>query len=60
MSAVAILAWRSCLEDGKTFYIPDFRSKEDRERVKNDNLSPFPKEDGSTDLPSAAGKLFLK
>lgn len=59
MSAVAILAWRSCLEDGKTYYIPDFHDKEARNALKNDTLSPFPKEDGSTDLPSAAGKLFI-
>lgn len=48
LSAVGILAWRSVLEDGKGFRIPDFTDKEDRESVADDFLTPFPNfEDGS-------------
>ena len=56
MSAVAILAWRSCMEDVKTFYIPDFRKKEDRDKVRDDALTPFPDENGNVSLPCAIGK----
>ena len=46
MSATAILAWRSCLNHGENFRIPDFRKKEERDLVKDDNLTPFPDENG--------------
>lgn len=42
LSAVGILAWRSVLEDGKGFRIPDFADKEDRKSVADDFLTPFP------------------
>lgn len=51
MAAVAILGWRSVLENGKTFEIPDFKKEEDRKKYENDTLSPFPKADGSVDIP---------
>ncbi len=54
MSAVAILGWRSCLNHGENFKIPDFRNKEDRDTVRNDNLTPFPDENGNgATLPCA-------
>jgi predicted dehydrogenase len=56
MSAVGILGWRSCMEDGKTYKIPDFRKKEDRDAVRDDDLSPFPDENGHVTLPCAIGK----
>ena len=56
MSAVGILAWRSCMQDGKTFRIPDFTKKEDRDAVRDDDLTPFPDADGKTTLPCAVGK----
>ena len=56
MSAVAILGWRSCMEDGKTFYIPDFTKKEARDAVRDDDLTPFPDENGRVTLPCAIGK----
>ena len=56
MSAVGILAWRSCMEDGKTYKIPDFRKKEDRDAVRDDDLTPFPDEHGRATLPCAVGK----
>ncbi len=56
MSAVGILAWRSCMEDGKTYRIPDFTKKEDRDAVRDDDLTPFPDENGRVTLPCAVGK----
>lgn len=56
MSAVGILAWRSCMEDGKTYYIPDFTNPEERNKVRDDVLTPFPDENGNVTLPCAIGK----
>ena len=53
MSAVAILGWRSCLENGKTYDIPDFRSIEQREKYRTDTLTPFPDANGNVTLPCA-------
>lgn len=54
MSATAILGWRSCLNHGENFRIPDFRIKGERDAVRNDNLTPFPDENGNgATLPSA-------
>ena len=53
MSAVAIYGWRSCLEGGKPYRIPDFRDPADREAVRGDDLTPFPDENGKTTLPCA-------
>ena len=54
MSAVAILGWRSCLNHGQNYKIPDFRIKEERDLVRNDDLTPFVNEncEGNT-LPCA-------
>lgn len=51
MSAVAILAHRSVLAGGAVYDVPDFRKEEDRVAYENDTLSPFPKADGSVDIP---------
>lgn len=53
MSAVGILGWRSCLENGKPYAIPDFRDPARRAAVRDDALTPFPDENGNTTLPSA-------
>ena len=53
MSAVAILAWRSCLENGKVYAIPDFRNKQERDAWRHDDLTPFPDENGNVTLPCA-------
>jgi predicted dehydrogenase len=44
MSAVGILAWKSALEDGRPFAIPDFRDESARQSVENDHFSPFPQD----------------
>lgn len=41
MSSVGILAWRSCLEHGREYKIPDFKNEADRKLWENDTLSPF-------------------
>lgn len=41
MSAVAILGWRSVLNDGQQYDIPDFRDPAAREQYRNDDLSPW-------------------
>ena len=60
MSAVAILGWRSCMENGKVYAIPDFRDKAQRDLWRDDDLTPFPDEDGKVTLPCATGKKFLQ
>jgi len=42
MSSVGILAWKSALEDGKPYDMPDFRNESDRKKYENDDWSPFP------------------
>lgn len=46
MSSVAILGHRSLLEYGVPYDIPDFSKKEDRDKYRNDNESPFYYSDG--------------
>ncbi|MBN2882791.1 MAG: Gfo/Idh/MocA family oxidoreductase, partial [Clostridia bacterium] len=41
MSAVAILGWRSALEKGKPYDIPDFRDENARNAYRNDFATPF-------------------
>ncbi len=53
MSAVAILGWRSCLENGKVYKIPDFKNQAERDIWRDDDLTPFPDENGNATLPCA-------
>ena len=54
MSATAILAWRSCLNHGQNYKVPDFRDAAEREMVRDDDLTPFPDENGNgATLPAA-------
>ncbi len=46
MSAVGILGWKSCLNHGENYKVPDFRSLKDRNEVRDDDLTPFPDENG--------------
>lgn len=46
MSATAILGWRSCLNHGENFRIPDFTNEEERKAVEDDDLTPFPDDNG--------------
>ena len=47
MSATAILGWRSCLKHGENIRIPDFRIPSERDTVRDDDLTPFPDENGN-------------
>lgn len=51
MSAVAILGWRSVLNNSKRYTIPDFTKEKDRVKWENDDLTPFPNEDKPNTLP---------
>ncbi len=46
MASVGILGWRSCLEDGHPYKIPDFHNEADCLLYKDDTTSPFPDESG--------------
>jgi len=53
MAAVSILGWRSCLSEGQNFLIPDFKSKTQRARFRNDRWSPFPDDAGPGQPPAS-------
>jgi predicted dehydrogenase len=42
MSSVGILAWKSALQDGTPFDMPDFRTESARKTYENDHWSPWP------------------
>lgn len=54
MSAVGILAWRSSLENGTEYVIPDFTNKEERSKYADDDLTPYPDKDGKATLPCSS------
>ena len=49
-SAVAIQGWRSCLDQGNNYPIPDFSKEAERKKYEKDNWSPF-KEDKKNGRP---------
>lgn len=51
MAAVSILGWRSCLQEGANFAIPDFSNKRARKPFKVDHASPFPEDAGPGQPP---------
>lgn len=51
MSSVGILAWKSALEDGKPYDMPDFRDESSRKQYENDNWSPWPEHAGPGQPP---------
>jgi predicted dehydrogenase len=42
MSSVGILAWKSALENGAPFEMPDWKKESSRKKWENDEWSPFP------------------
>jgi predicted dehydrogenase len=42
MSSVGILAWKSALQDGAPFDMPNFRDEASRQAYEDDHWSPFP------------------
>ena len=51
MSAVGILGWRSCLEQGRPIAIPDFSDEAVRRAVEDDHWSPFAEDAGPGQPP---------
>jgi len=51
MSSVGILAWKSALQDGAPFDVPDFRKESARVRYESDHWSPWPEHDGPGQPP---------
>ena len=58
MAAVGILGWRSCLEEGKPFRLPDFRNEAQREGVEDDHWSPYPEDAGPGQPPPSIRGLI--
>jgi hypothetical protein len=59
MAAVGILGWRSCLEEGKSFRIPDFGKETERKAFADDRWSPFP-EDAAPGQPPPSIRGIVK
>lgn len=60
MSSVGILAWKSALQDGAPFEMPDFKKESARKKYEDDHWSPWP--DGTGDgsaPPSIRGRRVL-
>jgi predicted dehydrogenase len=56
MSAVGILGWKSALQGGAPFAVPDFADADARRAVADDHWSPFPEDAGpGQPLPSIEG-----
>ncbi len=53
-ASVAILAWRSILNNNACYDIPDFRKEEDRRKYELDNISPFPDENYKVSVPCSS------
>lgn len=51
MSSVGILAWKSALENGQPFEVPDFRKESSRKLYENDHWSPWPEHAGPGQPP---------
>jgi hypothetical protein len=51
MTAVGIQSWRSCLDEGRPYPIPDWRSEEARQAYEDDHWSPFPEHAGPGQPP---------
>jgi predicted dehydrogenase len=61
MSIVGILAWKSALQDGAPFAVPDFRDEKRRLAYADDNWSPFPADAGAGQpYPSIRGNIKPK
>ena len=59
MAAVGVQAWRSCLENGAPFPIPDFRRKTACAPYVEDHWSPYP-EDAGPGQPPPSTRGYVK
>lgn len=53
MSSVGILAWKSALENGAPFDVPDFKKESSRKAYADDHWSPWPKDAGPGQPPAS-------
>ena len=53
MSAVGIQSWRSALDNGNAYEIPDFKKEKARAKYENDNWSPFAEDKVNGNPPSS-------
>lgn len=51
MSSVGILGWKSALEEGKPYPVPNFRDEASRSQVADDHWSPWPQDAGPGQPP---------
>ena len=51
MSSVGILAWKSALDEGRPYAVPDFSNEASRKLVENDHWSPWPEDAGEGQPP---------
>ena len=51
MSSVGILAWKSALEEGRPFEVPNFNNEQERCRHQDDHWSPWPEHAGPGQPP---------
>jgi predicted dehydrogenase len=59
MAAVAILAWKSALQDGVPLEVPDFSKEEVRKLHEHDDWSPWPEDRGpGQPWPSVRGQII--
>lgn len=60
MTLVGIQSWRSCLNNGAPYEVPDFREESVRSKYENDDFSPFPEDrKPGQPLPSIKGERKL-
>ena len=57
LAAVGILAWQSAINGSKELEIPDFRNKEDREKARLNDLTPYVVDGNPPTLPNALYKV---
>ncbi|MDO4810118.1 MAG: Gfo/Idh/MocA family oxidoreductase [Eubacteriales bacterium] len=51
LAAVGILGWESAVENSVQLEIPDFKNREEREKYRNDDRSPYDKDGKPSSLP---------
>ena len=59
LSAAAILSWRSILNNGQSYDIPDFTDKRRRRKYEKDFATPFPDEDGNVAVSPSSQEYNL-
>ncbi|MBM3190913.1 MAG: Gfo/Idh/MocA family oxidoreductase [Chloroflexi bacterium] len=57
MSVIGILAWKSVLDNGNSYAVPDFRRESSRRTCENDNWRPMDLNDPNAPPISSRGKV---